>query len=121
MEITRLPKSSTPLLNQSTLVLDQSTLLTEMREIARLAADPPRPGESVKSQINRASRALGLPARRTETFWYARAHRVLAEEADRMRAWRRDWMERRRQALAAEMARIDAEEARMKREWNAAP
>jgi hypothetical protein len=121
MEITRLPKSSTPLLNKSTLVLDQSTLRDEMRAIARLAADPPRPGESVKSQINRAAFTLGLPARRTETFWYGRAHRVLAEEADRVRAWRRDWADRRRRALAAEMDRLDREEARMKREWNATP
>ena len=74
----------------------------EMQQIVRAMADPPRPGESVKSQINRAAKQLDLTARRTESFWYGRG-RTLAIEADRLRAALETRRAARRQQLLAEL------------------
>ena len=99
--------------DQVTPVSNSITLLSEMQGVVRLAAWPAHPGELVKSQINRSARRLGLTPRRAETLWYGRAGQILAEEADRLRAWRVDWTKQRRARLLAEMAAMDRVEEQL--------
>ena len=89
---------------------NSSTLMNEMQTIVRQAAEPYRAGESIKAQINRAADALGLSTRRTRSFWYADAAAVLAEEADRLRAWHARW-------VASEVTRLRARAAELEAEW----
>lgn len=60
-------------------------LVSEMQAIVRRAAEPWRPGDSVKAGIARASRRLDIGFRRARTFWYGNPCAVLALEADRLR------------------------------------
>ena len=89
------------------------SIVIEMRTIVREAAEPVHAGESVKAQLRRAARELGLTPRRAETLWYSHPARVLAEEADRLRDWRRGRLARARAWHAAEMARLDREARRL--------
>jgi hypothetical protein len=83
-------------------------LVAEMRSIARRAAEPWMPGDSVKAAIGRASRALGIGYRRTRSFWYGETVTVRAVEADRMRAAELQLLARRRCQLQREIAAIKA-------------
>jgi len=112
---TSVSKKVTSVSKKNTHVTFADTLPDEMRMIVRRAAQPVMPGDQIGAQINRAARRLDLPHRRTQEFWYGRARRILAQEADRMRAWHRAWIEAQRARLAADMASLDAEEARLKR------
>ena len=99
--------------NQDRNVSGSVGILIEMRTIVREAAEPVHAGESVKAQLRRAARELGLTPRRAETLWYSHPARVLAEEADRLRDWRRGRLARARAWHAAEMARLDREARRL--------
>lgn len=79
----------------------------EMQEIVRTAAMPWTPGMSVKEAIGRASRTLGINHRRATSFWYASKTTVLAEEADTLRRWYRQWMQTQRDRMAAEIQNLD--------------
>lgn len=76
----------------------------EMAGIIRDAAQPGQPGESVKAAIGRAARRLNLGYSRARAIWYGQARMIGAEEADRLRARRRDIA---RQRLALLQAEID--------------
>jgi hypothetical protein len=102
------------MLDQDRSVMNQVATVTEMQAIVRFAAEPTRAGELVKAQINRAARILGLTPRRAETFWYGRPGRVLAEEADAMRAWREHAKRTRRDRLLAEIAELDRRELQLR-------
>lgn len=84
----------------------------EMQRIVRETIEPPRAGESVKEQINRAARVLDLSAKRAESFWYGRG-RVLAFEADRLRQAYQANRAARRLRLLRELEQLDAEAARL--------
>ena len=45
-------------------------LRDEMKALVRRAAEPARPGESVKAEISRAARVLGLSYGRAKRYWY---------------------------------------------------
>ena len=63
--------------------------LLEMQEIVRLAAEPLRPHDNVKSKIWRAGRLLGIGYRRAYALWYSEPQAVVGEdEAARLRAER---------------------------------
>ncbi len=100
--------------DEDTGVMYHVTTVSELQEILREAANPPRAGELVKAQINRAARVLGLTPRRAETFWYGRPTRILAEEADRLRAWRAARAKRTRDRLLAELAALDRTERQLR-------
>lgn len=74
----------------------------EMRDIVREAAEPLAPGASVKAAIGAAARRLGLAFPRARDHWYGRARLVTAEEADALRA-------RRRELAAARLRRLEAD------------
>jgi len=80
----------------------------EMQRLVREAALPAQPGDSVKAQIGRAARRLGLPFGRTRSHWYGLARAVLAEEAEMLRARRRQLMIERAHQLEQEAAAIRA-------------
>lgn len=83
-------------------------IVAEMQTIVRRAAEPWRPGDSVKAAIDRAARRLGIGFRRARTFWYGVPCAVRAAEADLLRAADLQGLRVRREALAAEMAEIEA-------------
>ena len=58
----------------------------EMQGRVKLAAFPPKPGESVKSAQRRAASRLGLSFPRVRAIWYALAKRIDAWEADLIRS-----------------------------------
>jgi len=86
-----------------------TTLIEEMQRIVRAAAEPRPCGDSVKSAIGRAARALRLNYRRAYTFWHGYQATVLAEEADRLRSL--DWtlMRARYARLEAELSELEAQ------------
>jgi hypothetical protein len=86
-----------------------SDIIAEMQAITRAAAEPVGPGDSVKGQITRASRRLGLGPRRAETFWYGHRARILAEEADRLRQAMTRLRAERRARLAHELRSLGAD------------
>ena len=92
--------------------MDSATaILDEMQTIARAAAEPWAPGDSIKAAIGRASRRTGLGFRRMKTFWYTEPANVSAIEADALRRWYRDW-------IANERARLQARIADLETEWD---
>jgi hypothetical protein len=88
----------------------------EMQSITRRAAEPYVPGDSIKAQINRAARSLGLNYRRARTFWYAATEAVRAEEADALRQWHRQWVATRIARLETELQQLGAEWQKMGRQ-----
>lgn len=74
----------------------------ELRSIVIEASWPAEPGESVKAAIGRAARKLSLSYARTRAYWYDLVKMVPAEEADALRAARR-------QLRRDRLARLDAE------------
>ena len=67
-------------------VPDPEQLREEMRNLVRQAAEPARPGESVKAAIGRAARALGLSHGRVKRYWYSEIQVPPAHEVDAARA-----------------------------------
>lgn len=61
-------------------------LRDEMKTLVRRAAEPARPGESVKAAIGRAARVLGLTHGRTKRYWYGEIQVPPAHEVDVIRA-----------------------------------
>ena len=78
------------------------SIAVEMQSIVRMAAEPWLPGDAVKSGINRAARRLGIGYRRATSFWYGTAHSVRADEADQLRAARREMLTQRMRRLEDE-------------------
>ena len=66
-------------------VPDPEQLREEMRSLVRLAAEPARPGESVKAAIGRAARLLGLSHGRVKRYWYGEIQVPPAHEVDAVR------------------------------------
>lgn len=67
-------------------VPDPEQLRDEMRNLVRQAAEPARPGESVKAAIGRAARVLGLSHGRVKRYWYGEIQVPPAHEVDAARA-----------------------------------
>ncbi len=67
-------------------VPDPEQLREEMRNLVRQAAEPARPGESVKAAIGRAARVLGLGHGRVKRYWYGEIQVPPAHEVDAARA-----------------------------------
>lgn len=88
----------------------------EMQGAVREAAEPWAPGEGVESGIRRSARRLRFSYRRTRTLWYRQPCRLLFEEVARVRAWRASRLERRMTELSAELAQLQALEARLRGE-----
>lgn len=83
--------------------------LSEMSMITRAAAEPYVPGDSVKAQIGRAARALGLNYRRARSFWNAEpTAAVRAQEADALRRWYRQHAEQEAERLERRAADLRA-------------
>lgn len=61
-------------------------LRNEMKTLVRRAAEPARAGESVKTEIGRAARVLGLPHGRVKRYWYGEIQVPPAHEVDAIRA-----------------------------------
>lgn len=61
-------------------------LRNEMKALVRRAAEPARPGESVKAAISRAARSLGLTYGRVKRYWYGEIQVPPAHEVDAIRA-----------------------------------
>ncbi len=80
----------------------------EAQRIVRAAAEPWLPGDSVKTAIGRAARALGLGYRRTQQAWYRQPAAWRAAELDAMRTRHRDVLRRRQDRLRAELASLAA-------------
>ncbi|MFT8245215.1 hypothetical protein [Roseomonas sp. BN140053] len=80
----------------------------EMHELVHEAARPAVPGERVGAAIARAAKVLGLPYARARAHWYRLARQVTAEEADTLRARRRQLMIERAQQLEHEAAALRA-------------
>jgi len=79
----------------------------EMQSIVRRAAMPWTPGMSVKEAIGRAARTLGINHRRATSFWYGSKTQVLADEADTLRAWHRNWLATQRERMESEIRQFD--------------
>jgi hypothetical protein len=62
-----------------------SSAVMEMSRLVRHAAAPPVAGEKVPHAIARAARRLGFDRGRVESFWYAKARVVSAEELETAR------------------------------------
>ena len=86
-----------------------SSLIDEMQRIVRAAAEPRPCGDSVKSAIGRAARALRLNYRRAYTFWHGYQATVLAEEADRLRELDKALLLERYARLESELATLEAQ------------
>ncbi len=67
-------------------VPDPEQLRDEMRSLVRQAAEPARPGESVKAAIGRAARLLGLSHGRVKRYWYGEILVPPAHEVDAARS-----------------------------------
>lgn len=80
----------------------------EMQDLARLAAEPWSPGDSVKAAIVRASRRLHWSFSRTRCAWYGKECAWRASEVDAARARRRELLLDRERSVAAEHARLKA-------------
>jgi hypothetical protein len=87
--------------NRNAHVANYDALADEMSEIVREAMQPWGPGDSTKAALVRAHRALGISFRRARSFYYHEPVALLAQEADRLRAWRRDYVAR--EVAAAEI------------------
>lgn len=61
------------------------TAVAEASSLLRAIAEPRPIGDSVKAAINRAARAAGLSASRTEDIWRQEAKAIRAEEMDAIR------------------------------------
>jgi hypothetical protein len=61
-------------------------LREEMKRLVRRAAEPARVGESVKAEIGRAARRLGLGYGRVKRYWYGEIAVPPAHEVDAIRA-----------------------------------
>ncbi len=61
-------------------------LREEMKILVRRAAEPARSGESVKAEISRAARVLGLSHGRVKRYWYGEIQVPPAHEVDAVRA-----------------------------------
>ena len=92
---------------QDEAALNASAIPHEMQAIVRAAAEPWAPGDTVKAAINRATRVLGLPHRRTFAFWYLQARAVHAHEADALRRWHRKWQRDKAARLNAELEQLE--------------
>jgi transposase-like protein len=102
----RVPSSDNP----SEGAVMSCTVPEEAQQIVRLAAEPAVPGESVKSAIGRAARALGLTYARARGLWYRQARLISAEEADALRLARMQLNRQRAARIRAELAVLEAEE-----------
>jgi hypothetical protein len=91
-------------------MISPADISIEMQTITRKAAEPLQPGDSVKAQIRRAARALGIEDRRARTFWYGQTEAVWAHEADALRRWYRKWK-------ATELERAKARVQQLELEW----
>jgi uncharacterized small protein (DUF1192 family) len=67
-------------------VKKMSEALCEAQSLLREYISPPIAGGSVKGRIYRAARHVGFTFSRTHTLWYGNAHRLDADEMDRLRA-----------------------------------
>jgi hypothetical protein len=61
-------------------------LREEMKRLVRRAAEPARAGESVKVEVGRAARVLGLSYGRVKRYWYGEIQVPPAHEVDAIRA-----------------------------------
>lgn len=61
------------------------SIVAEGRSIVVSAARPVEPGDSVKAQINRAARRLGLKPSRAKRYWYGEITNPPAAEIEAMR------------------------------------
>lgn len=80
-----------------------STIAQEARDIVLGAAEPVKPGEGVKAQMNRAARALGFAVGhwRVRAAWYGEAGCWSARAFEDLRArWKRFEAEQERKARA---------------------
>ena len=75
-------------------------VIDEMSEIVREAMGC-CPAWSIKERMAYAARALGIEFRRVRGLYYKEARAILAHEADRLRAWRHDYIAR--EAAAAKL------------------
>ncbi len=94
------------------IVGSHQAIAAEMSAVVRLAGGE-RPGDSVALLIRNASRALRMEHGRVRRLWYELAAVIPAQEADHLRAWHRDWLARRADRLNAELAELQAQQARM--------
>lgn len=90
-----------------------AAISNEMQAIVRRAAEPWRPGDSVKAGIDRAARTTGLTFRRIRTLWYRQTEAISAVEADTLRAWNRRWLATQKDRLRASLAQLEIEWERM--------
>src|SRR4051812_17472473 len=65
----------------------------EAKRLVQLAAEPRQIGDSIKGQIQRASRALKWSSSRTKDVWYGDAKRITVAEMDALRALERAKLE----------------------------
>ncbi|MGI4945140.1 MAG: hypothetical protein ACRYHQ_32025 [Janthinobacterium lividum] len=96
-----------------------AAIAAEMSDLVRLAGGG-RPGDSVGLLIRNASRALGIPHGRIRRLWYELAAVVPAQEADHLRAWRREHLARTADRLNAELAELNAQLASLNNDGGAA-
>ena len=93
-------------------------LATEMREIVAAAMEPWQPGDKMKAGLNRAHRALasaaGLSFRRIKSIHYGEPVSILAQEADRLRAWHRRHCEQEAARLRARLVELQARQAALR-------
>lgn len=61
-------------------------LRDEAKLLVRLAAEPSKPGDSVKQSIDRAARRIGLSHGRVKRYWYGEIPSPPAHEVDAIRA-----------------------------------
>ena len=84
--------------------LPVQSVADEMHSLVMEAAWPGIPGEGSKAVIQRAARRLSIGYSRARCFYYRLARCVPVEEADRLRAVRRQLQHERLARLDAEMA-----------------
>ena len=86
----------------------RAELRREIQDIVRLAAEPLRPNDNVKSRLARAAARLGLGRRRAYAFWHGEAETVArAEEVARFRAERERLLQARMERLGREIAETE--------------
>ena len=83
-------------------------IAAEMQAIVRSAAGRREAGDQVGALIRRAARALGLRYWRAHDFWYGRARRIEAHEADTLRLRERALAERRLREMEADYEALRA-------------
>lgn len=90
-----------------------NAIAIEARDMVRRAAEPVRPGETIKAQMRRAERALGYASTerwRVRAAWYGEAGcwgaGAFRDLQERYRGWIED--HRRREAAATDLVRARA-------------